>query len=63
MARPGLDLVVYALAPILGIGLLAKSMIRKRKANEKKEFWLVLVNLVGLTVIALLVIFEMTKQG
>ena len=62
MAGLGFDLVVYVTAPIISIGLLAKSMI-KEKSNGKTNFQLLALNLIGSIAVILLVIYEMNKKN
>ena len=62
LAGPGFDLVVYIVAPIISLSLLAKSTI-KRKSDGKIKYQLIAVNLIGSIAVILLVIYEMTRKN
>jgi hypothetical protein len=62
MAGPGCDLVVYLIAPLLGIMLLARSILRVRKGN-RASYILIAINTIGVLIVTLAVYYVFGKKN
>ena len=62
LAGPGLDIVVYFCSLIISLGLLGKSLAR-RKLNDKTADRPFLINLVGSSVVIVLLLYVVTKKN
>ncbi len=62
MAGPGLDIVVYFIAVLIGVVLLAKSIMKVSKGNRSLYISFA-INAMGLLIVTLAVYYVLTKKN